>query len=414
MNIPAGKRGISRHRGGYGSICDQRYLPARSRHGRTRWLIHGRDNRSHPGRGDSSRDRGGGARAPAQHRGGRVPGPGAAWRPRRPAGRTRGCHRISPGGSGELRPARAPRNRSQARSAAIAPDRSPPSTPRVFPLLADALAHAPRPLVAARFADVLWTARYGETPHEWAQRAVDAYLASVFDEFGHVLEISEGLQRALRITAEIDDHPRRGRGCRRARRTGEPIGRQSRAIVGNFAVDHRVPRRSTVSGPAAGARRAARPRAPLVTATIRGCSSRPSTSRLAWSSPSIVCRYASRQVEAFIPLARSGEGTSATRTTSTPSRFAEQHELTEIAEQLRAELDGRRGLRDPARDFVDRIVGDDDLTAALARFGACLPTEVDPAAPDDARSTRPRSSECRSSGRSQSSSSDESGTGTDP
>src|SRR6476646_4623267 len=50
---------------------------------------------------------------------------------------------------------------------------------RVLPLLADALAHAPRPLVAARFADVLWTARYGETPHEWAQRAVDAYLASV-------------------------------------------------------------------------------------------------------------------------------------------------------------------------------------------------------------------------------------------
>ena len=42
---------------------------------------------------------------------------------------------------------------------------------RVFPLLADALAHAPRPLVAARFADVLWTARYGETPRDFVSNS---------------------------------------------------------------------------------------------------------------------------------------------------------------------------------------------------------------------------------------------------
>ena len=32
---------------------------------------------------------------------------------------------------------------------------------------------------------------------------------------------------------------------------------------------------------------------------------------------------------------------------------------------------------DPVAEFVARIVGDDSLSAALARFGACLPTEAD-------------------------------------
>jgi hypothetical protein len=68
---------------------------------------------------------------------------------------------------------------------------------------------APRPLLAARFADVLWSTRHGETPEQWATRAVDDYLAAAADGFGHVLEITEGLQRALAIATEADDSQRR-------------------------------------------------------------------------------------------------------------------------------------------------------------------------------------------------------------
>src|SRR4051794_34846017 len=53
-----------------------------------------------------------------------------------------------------------------------------PDAASAFPLWARSLEYAPRALVAARFADLLWTARFGDTSNVWAQRAVDAYLAS--------------------------------------------------------------------------------------------------------------------------------------------------------------------------------------------------------------------------------------------
>jgi hypothetical protein len=250
----------------------------------------------------------------------------------------------------------------------------------VLPLLADALAHAPRPLVAALFADLLWTARYGDNPHEWAQRAVDAYLASVFDEFGHVLEISEGLQRALAIAAEIDDRPRRAAVIT--------------ALVGlaNRSVDSHE-RSSGVSlsiiellaGQSAG------DRPPELDALLDRALARyrddpwllesalDIKARLVEPGDRVQVRVA--QVEAFMPLARSGAGTLRYAHYEHAIALAERHELTELAEQLRNEVDGPR---DPATVFVDRIVADDDLTVALARFGACLPTEGDSAAGDAA------------------------------
>ena len=43
---------------------------------------------------------------------------------------------------------------------------------------------------------------------------------------------------------------------------------------------------------------------------------------------------------------------------------------------------------DPVAEFVTRIVGDDSLSAALARFGACLPTEAAHPESDDAEKER--------------------------
>jgi hypothetical protein len=229
---------------------------------------------------------------------------------------------------------------------------------------------------------VLWTARYGETPHEWAQRAIDAYLASVFDEFGHVLEISEGLQRALRITAEIDDPPRRAAVIaalvEQANRSLDSHDRSSGISLSIIEL-------------LAGQPSADRP--PELDALLdRALARYRDDPWLLESALDIKARLVepvdrvqlrAAQVEAFIPLARSGEGTLRYAHYEHAIALADEHELTEIAAQLRDELAGHRDLRDPARDFVDRIVGDDDLNAALTRFGACLPTEGDRAASDD-------------------------------
>ncbi len=277
--------------------------------------------------------------------------------------------------------------------------------PEVLALWARALACAPGPLVGARFADLLWSARYGDAPPEWAQRAVDAYLAAAHDQFGHVLEISEGLQRALGVATEIDDQPRRGAAIEAL------VGLANRSISSE-------PRSSGVALSIieflAGQPPAVRPvelSALLERALYRYRDD-------AWLlEPTLdikagLVEPAARealhvaQVDAFARLARNSTGSLRYAHFEHAIARAECHELAALAQQLRDEVAGRVTEqiaeperdpipeaevvepRDPVADFIDRIVGTDSLGEALARFGASLPTEGHGDAPDDAEMQR--------------------------
>ena len=88
-------------------------------------------------------------------------------------------------------------------------DRIDAIVPGVFALWERAMRLSPLPLIRARFADLLWEARYGERPHGFAQIAVDAYTDATNAEFGHPVERSEAVQRAVEIASTINDQVRR-------------------------------------------------------------------------------------------------------------------------------------------------------------------------------------------------------------
>ena len=75
---------------------------------------------------------------------------------------------------------------------------------------------APVAVVRARFADLLWEARHGDRPHEYALRAIDEYIGASRDAFGEPIELTEGLQRALELAAQVNDPSRHAQVVRGA------------------------------------------------------------------------------------------------------------------------------------------------------------------------------------------------------
>ncbi len=270
-----------------------------------------------------------------------------------------------------------------------------PVDARVSAMWARALAYAPHPLVAARFADLLWSARAGDSPHEWAQRAIDAYLAAVYDEFGHPLEIAEGLQRALGVAIEIDDHPRIAATVAAlvglADRSLASVERSSGvvlSIVESLADRSSAARPGELQGLVDRALDRYRHDAWLLESTLDV------KARLV--EPCERAQLRVDQIDAFADLARRSSGSLRYAHYEHAIQLAVEHNLPDRAEQLRAELDGPPfdGSEPPADtfepvidltetedaraavdEFVDRIVGADTLNESLARFGASLPTE---------------------------------------
>ncbi len=273
-----------------------------------------------------------------------------------------------------------------------------------YPLWARSLAYAPRPLVAARLADLLWTAGYGDTPRVWAQRAVDSYLAAVYDQFGHVLEISEGLQRAFVISSQIDDGPRHAAVgaaliglATRSIESAEPSSGVSLSII-EFLAGRSDPDTSTAVEEA------------LERALDRY---RDDPWLLEWAldikvslvEPERREELRRTQVEAFVEHARRSDGLLRYAHYQHAIELAARHELP-IVDALRSEVDALplqdsepeidltevpaevELPPDPVAEFVTRIVGDDSLSAALDRFGACLPTEAAHPESDDAEMER--------------------------
>jgi hypothetical protein len=249
-----------------------------------------------------------------------------------------------------------------------------PDHPEVVPLWARAFACAPRPLIGARFADLLWNARFGDIP-QWAPRAVDGYLAAVADGFGHLLEITEGLQRALAIATEIGDQPRR------AAVIEELVGLADRAMEN----EPRSPGVAlSIVGSLADQPAADRPDQlrPLLERAVDRYREDPWLLEPALDIKARLVEPAERerlrvaQVDAFVRVARRDAGIVRYVHYEHAIDLAERHELPALAARLRAELaDPSAKPNEAVEGFVDHIVGNDSLGEALARFGAALPTE---------------------------------------
>ncbi|MFZ6003122.1 MAG: DUF4209 domain-containing protein [Actinomycetota bacterium] len=83
--------------------------------------------------------------------------------------------------------------------------------PGTYQLWERAAALAPLDLVKARFLDLLWVARFGDQPHQFVGAAIDAYITAASGGFGHPVERSEALQRAVELASQTRDRDRRGR-----------------------------------------------------------------------------------------------------------------------------------------------------------------------------------------------------------
>ena len=79
-----------------------------------------------------------------------------------------------------------------------------------FPIWARAFSSAPYAYIQARFADLLWEAKYGgRKKYKWGQRAVDAYLQALEEPFGVDVDLVEGACRALDLAKHLSDKQRR-------------------------------------------------------------------------------------------------------------------------------------------------------------------------------------------------------------
>ncbi|HET6755665.1 MAG TPA: hypothetical protein VFH23_17125 [Jiangellaceae bacterium] len=249
------------------------------------------------------------------------------------------------------------------------------------------------PLVQARFAELLWERRYGDRPHEWAGLAVDQYVAASAFGFGEPMELTEGLQRALELSIQLNDAPRLEQTVRAAVSVArETMEREDRIpgvplrLIDSLATlrgDRRPPELDDLIDQALD-RYGDDPwnlestlgiRSRLVDATDR-----PALWRVA--------------VESFARLARRTDGLVKYAPFQHAIELAEEHGLREDAEQLRreveelpedalnlhavsAEVEVPREQIDP---FIDGAVGDDDLVSALTRYESGDPDSAGPAA----------------------------------
>jgi hypothetical protein len=250
------------------------------------------------------------------------------------------------------------------------------------------------PLVQARFADLLWERRYGDRPPEWAGLAVDQYVAAPASGFGEPMELTEGLQRALELSIQLKDAPRLEEAVRAAvtlaretmdgedRIPGVPL----RLIdsLATLRADRRPPELDDLIDQALD-RYGDDPWNLESTLGIRSrlvdAADRPALWRQA--------------VESFAGLARRTDGLVKYAHFQHAIELAEEHGLRDDAERLRREVEelSEDALdlhavsaevevpREQIDQFIDAVVGDDDLESALTRFGSHLPSGL----PDENR-----------------------------
>ena len=256
----------------------------------------------------------------------------------------------------------------------------------VLALWAAAAATPSAAVARGRFADLLWERRYGDRPHEWAQAAVDAYVDIPADGFGGRMEQLDSLHRALDLTTQLNDGERR-----------------DRVILSLVELAERDLARDPAPG--------------VVISVVALLAGRPPDQRpdgLAFLVERVMDLYRAdafmfesigdiaagllpsadraalrdAEVEAFGAEARSAGGLRGFALLHHALELAERHGLRTRAHALRVELQNMdpeslnlqevsaeiEVPREAIERFIAEVVGDDDLSAALTRFGNYLPT----------------------------------------
>jgi hypothetical protein len=259
--------------------------------------------------------------------------------------------------------------------------------PGTYDLWQQAIPLTPLSLVRARFADLLWEARFSDRPHEFARMAIDSYIAATTEGYGHPVEVSEAIQRAVELASRINDEARRSAAIDAA------VHLTDNAIES----DERMPGVALrLLAMFLGDRADRRPRGldQLLGRAIERFGDDP------WNLESALELQAklappedrdalrSRAAEAFRDLAHRSEGLVKYAHLQHAIELAEEYGLSTLADSVRREVESiteeELGLelvsaevtipREDVDGFISWFVGDDDLESALTRFGAHLPT----------------------------------------
>ena len=266
-------------------------------------------------------------------------------------------------------------------------DRVDELVPGTYDLWARAIPLTHLGLVRARFADLLWEARFGARPHEFAQIAIDSYTAATSEHFGGPVEVSEAIQRAVELASQIDDPIR----CSAAidagvRLTGEAIESSDRMpgvalpLLAMFVGDRCERRPPDLDQ--------------LLQRAIERFGDDPWNLESALElqerlvPPEERDALRTRAAEAFRDLAHRSEGLVKYAHFQHAIELAEGHGLGQLADSIRREVEAitedELDLKavsaevaiptEHVEGFIAWFVGDDNLESALTRFGAHLPS----------------------------------------
>lgn len=259
--------------------------------------------------------------------------------------------------------------------------------PGAYSLWERAMGLAPLRLVRARFADLLWEARCGDRPHEFAQAAIDSYVEALVEGFGHPIELSEAIRRAVELASSINDGARRTAAIEAAVKLTETTINSSDRMPGvalpllaMFVADRpdRLPQNLDQ----------------LLEAAIDRFGDDPWNLESALelqaklAEPDERDRLRARSVNAFRDLAHRSEGLVKYAHLQHAIEMAETYGLSALAEGVRRDAEAMTEdefdlklvsaeitlPREEVNKFVEWFVGDDDIESALTRFGGHLPT----------------------------------------
>lgn len=239
------------------------------------------------------------------------------------------------------------------------------------------------PVVRARLADLLWEAREGGSPHDWAFLAIDSYVAAAVVVWGDPLELRDGLFRALELCRSLNQPDREGPIVRALINSAESSldeGVQEPGVVipilellserGDSATEQLVVRALDAYGGSPWIRESLLE----IHVQLRP----PEEHEEIWEQQ--VAGYVAEADRAtgmlkHSLLQKAAELAAAKGLTDTHHEIATRIEATDWEDMgygtVQAEV---RIDREAIEEWVAFIVGDDDLDSALVRFGSDIPT----------------------------------------
>lgn len=266
-------------------------------------------------------------------------------------------------------------------------DRIEDLEPGIFGLWARASELAPIALVRARFADLLWEARFGDRPVEYARAAIDDYAAATTGDFGHAVELGDAARRAVELATRINDDARRETAVEAA--VGLAVeaieSKERKPGVALRLIDMLVRDRTDRQPAGLDA---------LLDRAIDRFGSDPWNLESALEMkvrlvpPDQHAAIWSRASHAFRDLAARSEGLVRYAHLQHALELAEGHGLRELADDIRRQVEAITEdeldlktistevtiPREDVERYVEAFVGDDTWEAALSRFGAHLAT----------------------------------------